>query len=326
MATIRKKREKWCVEIRRSFHKHISKTFISKQDAQRWARETERLIEIGQYQDLSEANKTTLKQLLERYEREVSSKKRTEADKYLIRNIMQHDLVNKVLSHVSSSDIAEFRDKRLETVSGSSVNRELSIISDCINRAITEWKCFISENPVKVGLRCKENPQRTRRLLAGEYEKLMNSCKKNRAFWCPIIDFAIHSAMRRGELLSITWDMVDLDKKFITLPPQITKTNKPRNVPLQPHAINILRSIPRSLNGRVFPIGIKNFERSWTAICKRAGIKGLRWHDLKREAVSRLFEKGLSVSEVQLFCGNSLTTLGVYTEHDSTTLAEKLAQ
>ena len=185
MATIRKKREKWCVEIRRSFHKHISKTFISKQDAQRWARETERLIEIGQYQDLSEANKTTLKQLLERYEREVSSKKRTEADKYLIRNIMQHDLVNKVLSHVSSSDIAEFRDKRLETVSGSSVNRELSIISDCINRAITEWKCFISENPVKVGLRCKENPQRTRRLLAGEYEKLMNSCKKKQGVLVP---------------------------------------------------------------------------------------------------------------------------------------------
>jgi integrase len=152
----------------------------------------------------------------------------------------------------------------------------------------------------------------------------MNSCKKNRAFWCPIIDFAIHSAMRRGELLRITWDMVHLDKKYITLPPELTKTNKPRNVPLQPHAINILKSIPRSLNGRVFPIGIKNFERSWTAICKRAGIVGLRWHDLKREAVSRLFEKGLSVSEVQLFCGNSLASLEVYTEHDSTTLAEKL--
>ena len=70
MATIRKKRDKWCVEIRRSFHKHISKTFMSKQDAQRWAVKTERLIEIGQYQDLSEANKTTLRKLLERYERE----------------------------------------------------------------------------------------------------------------------------------------------------------------------------------------------------------------------------------------------------------------
>jgi hypothetical protein len=53
--------------------------------------------------------------------------------------------------------------------------------------------------------------------------------------------------------------------------------------------------------------------------------KDLRFHDLKREAVSRLFEKGLSVSEVQLFCGNSLSSLSVYTEHNSTTLAEKLA-
>ena len=263
---------------------------MSKQDAQRWSRETERLIEVGQYVDTSEANKTTLKQLIERYEREVSSKKRTSSDKYLIKNIMRHDFVNKVLSHISSSDIAEFRDKRLETVSGSSVNRELSIVSDCINKAITEWKCFIRENPVKAGLRCKENPSRTRRLLAGEYEKLMSSCKSNRAFWCPIIDFAIHSAMRRGELLLITWNMVHLERKFITLPPEITKTNKTRNVPLQPHAIQILKSIPRSLNGRVFPIGIKNFERSWRAICKRANIEGLRWHDLKREAVSRLFE------------------------------------
>ena len=198
-------------------------------------------------------------------------------------------------------------------------------MSDCINKSITEWKCYINENPVKVGLRCKENTRRIRRLEQTEYEKLMSSCKSNRAFWCPIIDFAIHTAMRRGELLSITWDMVHLDKKTITLPPEITKTNRVRNVPLQPRAIEILQSLPRSLNGRIFPIGIKNFERSWRAICRRASIKGLRFHDLKREAVSRLFEKGLSVSEVQLFCGNSLSSLSVYTEHNSTTLAEKLA-
>jgi uncharacterized membrane protein YhiD involved in acid resistance len=65
--------------------------------------------------------------LLERYEREVSSKKRTKADKYLIKNICQHDFVNKVLTHINSSDIASFRDERLKTISGSSVNRELSI-------------------------------------------------------------------------------------------------------------------------------------------------------------------------------------------------------
>jgi len=325
MATILKKFGKWQVSIRRSFHKPIYKTFISKQDAQRWGRETERLIEIGSYQDLSEANKTTLKQLLERYEREVSSKKRTTADKQYIKNIMKDDFVHKVLAHITSSDIAAFRDKRLKTITGSSVNRELSIISDCIKKATTEWSCYINENPVKAGLRCEENPRRVRRLEVGEYEKLMNSCKHYRSFWCPLIDFAIHTAMRRGELLDITWDMVHLDKKYITLPEEITKTKRVRNVPLQPRSLVILKSIPRSLNGKVFPIGIKNFERSWTSICKRSGIRGLRFHDLKREAISRLFEKGLFVSEVQLFCGNSLSSLSVYTQHNSTTLADKLA-
>ena len=325
MATISKKFGKWYVQIRRSFHKPIYKSFIAKQDAHKWARETERLIEVGQFVDTTEANKTTLRTLLERYEREVVPKKRTTGDKYLISNIMKHSFVDKVLSHITSSDIAEFRDKRLNVVSGSSVNRELSIVSDCIKRAINEWGCYIRENPVKPSLRCEENPSRTRRLDIGEYEKLMTACKKSRAFWCPIIDFAIHSAMRRGELLRLTWQMVHLDKKYITLPPEITKTNKVRNVPLQPHAIEILRKLPRSLDGRVFPIGIKNFERTWTKICRRANIKGLRWHDLKREAISRLFERGLSISEVQLFCGNSLVTLNVYTEHNSTTLAEKLA-
>lgn len=326
MATIVKKRGKWFVQIRRSFHKPIYKTFLSKIDAQRYARETERLIEIGQFVDTSEASKTSLKQLLERYEREVSSKKRTEQDPYLIRNICKFDFVTKMLTQINSSDIAEFRDARLKSVSASSVNRELSILSHCIDLAINEWKCYIRQNPVTPNLRLKENPSRTRRLLPGEYEKLMQSCKLNYAFWCPIIDFAIHTGMRRGELLQITWDMVHLEKKFITLPPEITKTNKSRNVPLQPKAIQILKEMPRSINGKIFPIGVKNFERSWNSICKRSGIKGLRFHDLKREAISRLFEQGLSVSEVRLFVGNSLSTLSVYTQHNSTYVAEKLAK
>ena len=327
MASITKANDKWLVQIRRSFHKPIYKTFYSKYDAQKWARETERLIEMGQFVDTSEANKTTLRQLIERYGREVSPRKKSTSDKYLIKNILNHaTFIDKPLTHVSSSDIAEFRDARLKNISPSSVNRELSLISDTITKATTEWNCYIAESPVKAGLRLKENPRRIRRLQDDEYQRLMQSCKSNRTFWCPIIDFAIHSAMRRGELLSITWNMVDLDKKYISLPPQITKTDKTRNVPLQPRALEILRSIPRSFDGKVFPIGIKNFERSWRAICKRAGITGLRFHDLKREAISLLFEKGLSISEVQLFCGNSLASLSVYTQHDSTTLADKLAR
>ena len=63
------------MQITRSFHKSIYKSFIAKSDAQRWSCETERLIEVGGFLDITEANKTTLRKLLERYEREVSAKK-----------------------------------------------------------------------------------------------------------------------------------------------------------------------------------------------------------------------------------------------------------
>ena len=63
------------MQIRRSFHKPIYKFFIAKSDAQRWSRETERLIEVGEFLDTIEANKTTLRKLLERYERECQQKK-----------------------------------------------------------------------------------------------------------------------------------------------------------------------------------------------------------------------------------------------------------
>ena len=64
--------------------------------------------------------------------------------------------------------------------------------------------------------------------------------------------------------------------------------------------MNYLRSgiIEPEINGKIFPIGIKNFERSWNSICRKARITGLRFHDLKREAISRLFEKGLSIMVV----------------------------
>jgi len=113
MATITKKKGKWFVQIRRSFHKSIYKTFSAKQDAHKWARETERSIELGQYVDTTEANKTTLRQLLERYEREVSVKKRSDTEPYQIKNLLTFDFVDKTLAQISKSDIAEFRDKRL---------------------------------------------------------------------------------------------------------------------------------------------------------------------------------------------------------------------
>ena len=105
-----------------------------------------------------------------------------------------------------------------------------------------------------------------------------------------------------------------------------TKTNTERVVPLTPKALQVLQRIPRSIDGRVFPMSINNFNRGWRAICKNANITGLRWHDLRREACSRLLESGLSISEVQLFTGHKTVSLMLktYSAHNPVTVAKKL--
>ena len=105
-----------------------------------------------------------------------------------------------------------------------------------------------------------------------------------------------------------------------------TKTRVQRVIPLTPRALEILRKIPRSIDGRVFPMSINNFNRGWRAICKNAGIKNLHWHDLRRESISRLLESGLSISECQMFSGHKTISLMIktYTAHNPETVAKKL--
>ena len=96
-------------------------------------------------------------------------------------------------------------------------------------------------------------------------------------------------------------------------------------VPLTDKAIAVLKEIPRHISGKVFNMSYNYHNKGWRALCKRAGIVGLRWHDLRRESISRLFERGLSLSEVQSISGHmTLQMLSTYTQHDAETLAIKL--
>jgi integrase len=89
--------------------------------------------------------------------------------------------------------------------------------------------------------------------------------------------------------------------------------------------MEVLKELPRHISGRVFNMSYNNHNRGWRAINKRAGIVGLRWHDLRREATSRMFERGLSITEVQSITGHkTLQMLSTYTQHEAETLAIKL--
>ena len=117
------------------------------------------------------------------------------------------------------------------------------------------------------------------------------------------VALAIETGMRRSELLALQWSNVDLEKRIAFLP--ITKNGESRGVPLSTRAVAILRGLPTSTTGRVFgALTVEALKQSFRRAVRRAGIAGLRLHDLRHEATSRLFEKGLNVMEVASVTGH----------------------
>ena len=147
-------------------------------------------------------------------------------------------------------------------------------------------------NPVRQITPPMMNRSRQRRATDGELARLM-ACAHTRSFWlAAMIQMAVETGMRRSELLSMLWDDVDVSARTIYL--AHSKNGHPRTVPLSSAAVRTLETIPR-IEARVFPITANAFRLAWERLRARAGVTGLRFHDLRHEAVSRFFEKGLSL-------------------------------
>ena len=333
MASLRQRLGRWTVSIRHRGQRAIYETFDKKSDALRFINKVESEIQQRRYKDISEASKTSLRVVLHRYIREkIANKvdKARERSKFNV--ILRHDICKKMLTELRTSDFAKYRDERSALgITNSTINRELSSTRVAIQTSIDEWDCWLPENPVKSSVKLTENPARERRLKAGEYEKLMQACQRNSKFsspsiyWCPAINFAIETAMRKAEQLSLRWEHIDLNKRTAFIPAELTKTKRSRTVPLTDKAIVVLKELPRHISGKVFLMSYNSHNKGWRALCRRAGIEGLRWHDLRRESISRFFERGLSISEVQSISGHlTLQMLSTYTSHEAEALAIRL--
>ena len=331
---IRKRKGRYSVSIRHAGAKAINKTFAKKSDAHKYGFEVELQLQRKRYKDTSNASKTTLKSVLERHLAErLGEVRQPKKEQSRFNTIVKSEVVNKFLIDLTPNDFAQFRDARsLDGASGATIIRELSFMSVAIRKAIKVYGCWLPEHPIPNSIKPKESPPRNRRLNAGEHLLLKQYCKgapkykKPNPYWCDAIDFAIESALRLNEQLTLNWKHISIEKKVMTILAKHTKTGVERVVPLTPRALEILRNIPRSIDGRVFPMSINNFNRGWRAICKNAGIKNLHWHDLRRTGISLLFERGLSPSEVQMFSGHKTISLMIktYTAHNPEKVAKKL--
>ena len=292
-----------------------------------WARDIERQADR---QDLTTCRKvldsTSLRALVVRYRDEILPDKKSSIIEAIILNAFLKDRIcQKKLSELNAADFAKYRDKRLREITPSSLKRQLAPISHMFQIAINEWGIPLKENPLdKVTLKAKDN-RRERRLKDGEYEKLLKAARtRHNPFIEKIIIFAIETGMRRGEILNLKWDQVDLKRRSVAI--LESKNGYSRTIPITQLATITLQSLSKD-DAKVFPTTANALRLSWDRMLKGTGIEDLHFHDLRHEAISRFFEMGLTVPEVASISGHRDTRMLLrYAHSDIKRVQVKLEQ
>ena len=329
MASFTKRNGRWRARVRRSGLPSLTKSFPTKTLALKWSQKVESDPEKFLAEQLPEDRQLmTVGDLVRKYEKEVTpTKKGRDKETYRIRILQRFHLSGVPLSDLKPHHIAKFREDRLKEVSAGTVLKDLSLLSAVINTGTTEWglENVLRTNPVSMISKPRAPRPRDRRLEAGELERLLAAGPSPNPWFRPVVLFAIETGMRRGEILSLTWENVHLERRYVHLPD--TENGDSRDVPLSPVALELLRDLLRnkSPDQLVFPIHYEALKSAWRRACSRAGISDLRFHDLRLEATSRFFEKGLNVMEVAAITGyKDLRMLQRYTHLRAEDLALKL--
>ena len=356
MASIRQRDGRWQARITLQGFPPIAKTFSNKADAQAWGKITESEMIRGIFIRRSDAERTTLYEALERYEREVTPGKRganTELPR--IAKWKCHKLAKHSLAALRPSDFASYRDTRINAGAAPSTARlELAIISHLFNVARKEWGFEGLSNPIESIRMPKVNNARDRLFNHGEEQLLLAvlspstrlangqyppDCRNS--LLKPFVQLALETAMRRGELLSLTWENTDLDRRVAHLP--LTKNGQKRDVPLSTKAVAILNSLPAPKHGEVFKLtanaamlgfnrAIERAKRKYKLECAKTGtpidtqvFNDLHFHDLRHIAVTRLAEKLPNIVELAAVSGHTdVRMLKRYYHPRAEDLAKKL--
>ena len=351
MAHFEQRKNGWRVQVRKRGMPSISRTFDLKADAEAWAREIERELQKGNIAVLdTSAQRVTVDEVIKSFRAAM-------ADAYKVSNQAPLESRLKVIStrwgalflaSIRPFDLAKWRDDMLaEGLAAQSAKHYLNLMSRLLRFSEQELGITLpAGNPAKAVRKPSGGKARDRRLRPGELDYLLRSADAARAAGVrQIIVLAVETSMRLGELLGLEWKHVDLVKRTAHLID--TKNGESRTIALSSMALDALRALPRRIDGRVFSWkpGHESgaFENLWqrcvarairiyAADCEKSDTKAdpvflanLRFHDLRHEATSRLFEKGLGIMEVASMTGHkSLAMLKRYTHVEAEKLAAKL--
>jgi integrase len=328
MASIVKNGGAWRVQLYVNAQRD-SGTFPTKAQAQAWA--SQRETELRRQKSTGIVVGKTCRDAFERYEQEVSRSKRGYRWEALRLAAMADVKLDEIkfgdmkLSELAAADIARWRDTRLKTVAGSTVNREMNLLSHVLSTARREWG-WIAESPTKDVRRPKDPPPRDRRISKDEIKRVCVSlgfadgpvCTKNQAVAVAFL-FAIETGMRAGEICALMPN--DVSERVAHL--RRTKNGTKRDVPLSARAAELLEFLPEG-EGPLFGLSAASLDALFRKAKERCMITDMTFHDTRHEAITRLAKK-LNVLDLARMVGHrDLRMLQVYYNETAAQIAARL--
>ncbi len=315
MSTIRKHRGKWQSIIRVQGHPLISKVFVSKTDASRWANLTEvklRREDTG----IAKIKYPKFEDVARRYIEEISINKKCYKDErskilQFIKEAWAVYPINRIMPHT----INKWKENALKTLTGGSVNRKLDVISSMYTTFKREWG-YPVDNPVLQIRRPKKAEPRDRRLSSAEIDKLLRG-NRTSPIMKSIIEIALETGMRLSEILRA--DHSYIEGQTLRIP--IAKT-KPRVIPLTTRALKLLREAELP-----FKISKWQVSKQFRKLCIGYGIKGAVFHTCRHNALTDFMMKHkLNVPETMQIAGHSdpRMLLRIYNNLEAHHVAKKL--
>lgn len=310
-----------------------SASFPSMGKAREWARSREAEIQAGARGMI--VGGKTLAQAIDKFIDEAAPHRKSR-DKEIVRlRAFKRDWTacSKPIAKVSSDDIAQFRDWRLQTVSGSSVRREMTLLSAVFELARTEWK-WVLVNPIRDVRKPRESKARARLVLPREYRAILaagdyrpGQRPKNKtqlvvAAWC----LALRTGMRAGEILKLRWRHVDLKRRTAEL--LDTKNGTDRTIPLFPRAVRILERLkphPARPDQQVFDgLNSASLDALFRKTRDRAGVEELHFHD-SRHTATTMFARFLPVLDLARVIGHlNVNQLLTYYNESAASIADRV--
>tara|TARA_R110000868_G_C10888386_1_gene763416 strand:- start:352 stop:1566 length:1215 start_codon:yes stop_codon:yes gene_type:complete len=258
-------------------------------------------------------------------------------------NNFMSSIGHKKLKDITPFQVETWRTDRIKNgIAKATVNRNVAVLKSALSKAL-EWD-IIKEHPIKNFklLKIDSNPiirylsineeKALRQALETREQNVINKRKSGNQWreernynlynnldnlyfidhLKPMVLISINTGLRRGELFNLTWDMIDFDKRILTVYGNIAKSGKSRHVPLNNEAYEALfkwYQQANSTNNLVFPGKngnvFSNIKKSWLNLLKLAGIEKFRWHDMRHHFASKLVMAGVDLNTVRELLGHS---------------------